>query len=121
MVWMYLVSLFGFSFAILSMAEMASMSVAAGSTDFLSYADFSRAPTSGGQYRCVLCQDRRSATLTASQYVESSSSFENISMRKHVSQLNIPLTAPTRQTGYQSSRHRAHRNSCLTSTAGSVC
>jgi hypothetical protein len=27
MVWMYLVSLFGFSFAILSMAEMASMSV----------------------------------------------------------------------------------------------
>jgi hypothetical protein len=28
MVWMYLVSLFGFSFAILSMAEMASMFVA---------------------------------------------------------------------------------------------
>jgi len=27
MVWMYLVSLFGFSFAILSMAEMASMLV----------------------------------------------------------------------------------------------
>ena len=30
MVWMYLVSLFGFSFAILSMAEMSSMYVAAG-------------------------------------------------------------------------------------------
>jgi len=31
MVWMYLVSLFGFSFAILSMAEMSSMYVAIGS------------------------------------------------------------------------------------------
>jgi hypothetical protein len=30
MVWMYLVSLFGFSFAILSMAEMSSMCVAVG-------------------------------------------------------------------------------------------
>ena len=30
MVWMYLVSLFGFSFAILSMAEMSSMYVAIG-------------------------------------------------------------------------------------------
>jgi len=35
MVWMYLVSLFGFSFAILSMAEMASMSVTASFTNSL--------------------------------------------------------------------------------------
>jgi hypothetical protein len=35
MVWMYLVSLFGFSFAILSMAEMASMSVATSSINSL--------------------------------------------------------------------------------------
>ena len=54
MVWMYLVSLFGFSFAFLSMAEMASMLVATRCLDFLTYADLSRAPTSGGQYRCVL-------------------------------------------------------------------
>lgn len=33
MVWMYLVSLFGFSFAILSMAEMSSMYVAMGGSD----------------------------------------------------------------------------------------
>ena len=51
---MYLVSLFGFSFAILSMAEMSSMYVAMGGSCFCIIATNSlRAPTSGGQYRLV--------------------------------------------------------------------
>jgi hypothetical protein len=52
MVWMYLVSLFGFSFAILSMAEMSSMCVSTfGATYLTILTDQQRAPTSGGQYR----------------------------------------------------------------------
>jgi hypothetical protein len=59
--------------------------------------------------------------LTTLQYVESSSNPSDIPKREHVSQFKSPLTVPIQQIGYQSSRHRARRNSCPTLPAGSAC
>jgi hypothetical protein len=68
---MYLVSLFGFSFAILSMAEMASMFVAIRLMNFMIWCWLVQGAYIGRTISVgVLNQDREEATLTILQYVD---------------------------------------------------